>query len=213
MSEYRTKEPYEINSTWWSAVNRDNTDEDMAFQVKRFLASRSIALVLKGVPGVYVHGAAGTPNDHERVRKTGVKRDINRGVIDSRMFAEGLKDPGSKNSFIRRDGSKLNLARTRHRAFHPQGSQHVLMISPDVFTVLRISPEGDQHILTMTNVTDRVSSIEIPLSSIGIEKTRWYDLISENKSIVDNNKLTIILDPYDVIWLIPFDELAMDIKT
>lgn len=76
------------------------------------------------------------------------------------------------------------------------------MISPDVFMVLRISPERDEHILTITNVTNRVCTIEIPLSELNVEQTRWYDLIGEKEWIVENDKLSITLRPYDVMWLI-----------
>ena len=203
----KTEEPYEINTTWWSAINRDGSDEDIVLQVKRFVASRSIALVLKGVPGVYSHGLVALPNDHELVKKTNVKRDVNRGMIDPDLLAEALKNLQSKRSHLRRLGSKINLTRTRNRAFHPQGDQHVLMVSPDVFTVLRISPEKDQHILTMTNVTSRTVQIEIALSELRVEETRWYDLIGEKDWIAKDNKITVTLQPYDVIWLKPFKEL------
>ena len=43
-----TEEPYEINTTWFSALTLDNGQEDLVFQVKRYVASRSIALVLRG---------------------------------------------------------------------------------------------------------------------------------------------------------------------
>lgn len=207
MGENRVQEPYEMNTTWWSAINREESDEDHAFQVKRYLASRSVQLAIQGVPAIYAHGAIGTPNDHDLVRKTKHNRDVNRGVIDSRTVAEGLKDPHSKISLLRRLSPKLNLKRTTERAFHPQGVQHVLMISSDVFSVLRTSPEGDQHILTMTNVTSWVTTLEISLSEIGIQETRWYDLVSEQEWKAEEKKLSITLQPYDVIWLKPFSEL------
>jgi sucrose phosphorylase len=203
MSEDRTEAPYEINSTWWSAINPEKTDEDIAFQVNRFIASRSIGLILQGVPGIYTHSVIGTPNDHELVRKTGVKRDVNRGTVVSKVLAEAFGNPNSKATLIGQYWSKLNLTRTRHRAFHPHGDQRVLMISPDVFTVLRISPERDEHILTITNVTNRVCTIEIPLSELNVEQTRWYDLIGEKEWIVENDKLSITLRPYNVMWLNP----------
>jgi sucrose phosphorylase len=109
MTENHTEEPYEINSTWWSVINGENGSEDIAFQVKRYVASRSIALVLQGVPAIYAHGALGTPNDYESVKKTGHNRDINRGVIDSNKAPEGFKDPNSKLSLIRSHFSKINL--------------------------------------------------------------------------------------------------------
>lgn len=207
MTEERTEEPYEINTTWWSAINRDDSDEDMAFQVKRYIASRSIALVLQGVPGVYVHGAVGTSSDHEFVKKTNHKRDVNRGVIDSKTVAEGLQDPNSKISLLRGAGSKLNLTRTRQRAFHPNGNQHVLMASPHVFTILRTSPEGDQHVLTMTNVTNSTIRIEIPLSELNIQEKHWYDLLGDKAWVAVGNKIGVTLEPYDVIWLKPRSEM------
>ena len=207
MTENHTEEPYEINSTWWSAINGDDGKEDMAFQVKRHLASRSLALVLQGVPAAYVHGVMGTPNDHNLAKKTGVKRDVNRGIIDSTAFAEALKDPQSKNSLLRKSNSRLILIRTSQRPFHPHGDQQVLMISPNVFTVFRTSPEGDQHILTMTNVTSRECHMEIPLLELNMEETRWYDLLSEKEWMAEDKKLSLTFKPYDIIWLKPFSEV------
>jgi sucrose phosphorylase len=200
------EEPYEINTTWWSAINRDDSDEDIAFMVKRYLASRSLSLVLQGVPAVYTHGSLAMPNDHELVKKTNHKRDVNRGVIDPDRFAEELKNSQSKRSHLLRLGSRLNLTRTRQRAFHPQGNQHVITVSSDVFVVLRTSPEGDERILTMTNVTPRKSCVEIPVSECGTQETRWMDLLRENEWIAEEGKLKVTLEPYDIIWLKPLAE-------
>jgi sucrose phosphorylase len=207
MTENHTEEPYEINSTWWSAINGDDSDEDIAFQVKRYTASRSLALVLQGVPAAYVHGVMGTPNDHPLAKKTGVKRDVNRGIIDSKAFAEALKDPQSKNSLLRKNNSRLMLIRTSQRSFHPHGGQRILMISPAVFTVFRTSPEGDQHILAMTNVTNDECTTEIPLFELSVKETHWFDLVSEKEWKAQNEKLSIALQPYDVIWLKPLSEI------
>jgi sucrose phosphorylase len=206
MTEKKTEEPYEINTTWWSAINRDDSDEDIGLQVRRYIASRSIALVLKGVPGVYTHGVVALPNDHELVKKTGVKRDVNRGMIDPELLAEELKDPDSKRSLLSRLGSRIYLARTSNRAFHPQGEQRVLNLSPDVFTVLRISPERNRHVLTMTNVTDRATGIEIPLADLGVKGTHWRDLVSQKEWMPVGDTLSIAFAPYDVIWLVPAGE-------
>jgi sucrose phosphorylase len=207
MSEDRTEEPYEINSTWWNAINRDDSEEDVGFQVRRYLASRSIVIVLQGVLGLYIQGLAGTKNNHELVKETNHKRDVNRGIIDTTFIAERLDDPSSRHFFIRRGNSKMNVTRTSQRAFHPHGDQRVLMISADVFTILRTSPEGDQHILAMTNVTGRPCRIEISLSALNLEETRWHDLLSEKEWKAENKKLSVTLQPYDIIWLKPSSEL------
>ncbi|MFQ5787828.1 MAG: alpha-amylase family glycosyl hydrolase, partial [Thermodesulfobacteriota bacterium] len=47
-----TEVPYEINSTWFSALNREDGIGHLDRQIKKFIASRAIALVLQGVPGV-----------------------------------------------------------------------------------------------------------------------------------------------------------------
>ena len=80
------------------------------------------------------------------------------------------------------------------------------MTSPDVFVVLRVSPEGDQHILTMTNVTDKASSIEIPLSDLGLKEMQWRDLITEKEWTAEGDQLSITMQSYDVIWLMPVGE-------
>ena len=205
-TENMTEEPYEINTTWWSAMNGENSDEDMAIQVKRYAALRSIALVIKGVPGVYTHGAMAILNDHDKVQQTGVKRDVNRGTIDPDRLAKDLEDPESKRSLLRRINGKIGMHRVRHRAFHPQGEQKVLMVSPDVFAVFRTSPERDQHILTLTNVTERPSSIEVSLSVLGVNETEWHDLLSGSAWEAQDGKLSIDLEPYDVIWMMPNTE-------
>ena len=81
------------------------------------------------------------------------------------------------------------------------------MISPDVFSVLRTSPEGDQHILAFTNVTSKRVAIEVGLSELGINDTRWFDLLSERDYRADNGVLSISFEPYDVVWLICGEEL------
>ena len=81
------------------------------------------------------------------------------------------------------------------------------MTSPAVFTVLRTSPEEDQHLLTMTNVTNRECTIEIPLSELSLEEARWYDLVNEKEWRAGNSTLSITLQPYDVMWLTPLSEI------
>ena len=203
MTDNRTEEPYEINTTWWSAVNDDNGREDLAWKVRRYIASRSIALVLQGVPGIYVHGFMGTSNDLGRVKETGVKRDVNRAFIDSEQAARDMADPGSKLFLIRSAAAKLHLLRTRHRAFHPRGGQKVLHLSPGVFAVVRISPEGDDRILALTNVTEKKIRLKVPLADVGTEAGLWRDLVSETQREARGGALEIPLEPYQVAWLKP----------
>ncbi len=203
-AENGTEVPYEINITWFSALNREDRGEDIAFQVKRFVASRVIGLVLQGVPGIYLHSLIGTQNDIDAVLATESKRDINRTVIDDRAITEALHDPLSKLSRISREFGRLIRIRTRRRAFHPNGAQHVLRLSPRVFSVLRISPEGNRRILTLVNVSDRACRVEVSLAEIGTDVVRWYDLVSGVEWMAEKGTLHISLEPYGVVWLEPF---------
>ncbi len=204
-----TEVPYEINITWFSALNRDDAGEDMDFQIKRVVASRNIQLILQGVPGFYLLGVIGKRNDVEAVRATESKRAINRTVLDSKLLEEAIRDPQSK---IFRIGQVFvhNVIRSRERAFHPNGPQQVLSLSPDLFAVLRSSPEGDEHILAVVNVTNRTCEVDIPLEVTGLEDIHWYDLISEREWVVRERKLFLTFEPYDVFWLKPLSEKNPD---
>lgn len=206
-------EPYEINTTWFSALNQETSDEEIAFKVKRFVASRSIALVLKGVPAIYFHGLLGIANDIDAVIKTKSKRDINRSVVHEReLFAEADK-PNSNLSHIVDQLGRILEIRVRQSAFHPNGEQRVLMISPSVFANLRTSRDGNEHILAVTNVTDRGCRLKIPLSEVGVEEIQWYDLVGRRGWMAKDKNIDVTLLPYDVAWLIPVAELERAIKS
>lgn len=198
-------EPYEINITWYSALNnaRDLAKEDEAFQVKRFVASRIIALIIQGVPGVYLHSLIGTRNDIEAVSASQSKRDINRRVIDEELIQQALNDPLSKVSRISRELGRLLVIRTAQPAFHPNADQKVLCLAPQLFAVLRTALGGTQTILALVNVSNEVCKVEIPLSQLGSQNEYWFDLVSEMEWAAEEGKLFLTILPYDVVWLEP----------
>ncbi len=197
--------PYELNITWYSAINGDDNGDDIAFQVKRFVASRVIALVLQGVPGIYLHGLIGSQNDVNAVVETESNRAINRTVISRCSLDEALLDPFSKTSRINRELGRLLNLRTRIRAFHPNGPQKVLSVSPSVFALLRHTPEGDKPVLALTNVTERVCSLCISLLELQCEDCHWFDIVSHVEWFAEEGKLYITMNPYDILWLTPFN--------
>ncbi|MDD5476227.1 MAG: alpha-amylase family glycosyl hydrolase [Syntrophales bacterium] len=208
-----SKAPYEINSTWYSALNLDSVNEDRSFQVKRFVASRSIALALKGIPGIYLHGFIGSRSDIQLALRTGVKRDVNRSIIDETQLTRAIVEPGSKlHHIIDRLGRLLEI-RVRHESFHPNGAQRVLSLGPDVFALMRISPSDSMHILAITNVTERRSRIEISCGELGFVESQWYDLVAGRGLVVRDGKLAVELEPYDVLWLAPFSEIERSIES
>ncbi len=200
------EEPYEINITWFSALNDEMSEEDTDIQVKRFVASRLVALVLRGVPGIYLHSLIGTQNDILAVMTTQSKREINRKVLDYEALNEALNDSSSKIYKINRELGHLIGIRTAHRAFHPNGLQQILDLSPSLFALLRTSPEGDEHILCLTNITPRSVKVTIPAQMFPTTRAPWKDLIRNTVHTLNQQGLLLTIPPYDVLWLTPVPE-------
>lgn len=102
-----------------------------------------------------------------------------RGVIDARTVEEDLRNPNLKISLLCSYASRINLIRTQNRAFHPRGKQKVFELSHHAFVVLRTSPEGNDHVLALTNVTGKELQLEISLKALGVDERLWVDLIGE----------------------------------
>jgi len=181
------EEPYEINITWYSALNKESDEtEDTAFQVKRFVASRVIALVLRGVPGIYLHSLIGTENDIKAVLKTKSKRDINRRDLSNGAIKAALDDPFSKISRINRELGRLLKLRTQQPAFHPNASQRVLRVSSRIFAVERRSVDKSEMIIALVNVTGDPCKVNIDVEKHN--RQNWENLVSEELFFADHGR-------------------------
>ena len=195
-----TASPYELNTTWYSALNRDDCDETLDFKIKRFLASRAIALVMMGVPGIYLHGLFGSKNDAEAVLDEGQTRSISRRSFDRDSLYETLDDPGTSTHKIAYGFGSMVLKRTREKAFHPNAPQHILNISDTVFAVLRTSVDQSERILCIINITSREQRITIDLSQLESNFESLFDVLSEQTLPMDGTILELKLPPYEVVW-------------
>jgi len=204
--------PYEINTTWYSALNLENCGETRELQVRRFVASRSIALALKGVPAVYLHSLAGSRSDVRLALQTKVKRDVNRMPLDHEMLLRNLTHPGSKLNLLSTILGRLLMTRVQHAAFHPNGEQKVLSLGNEVFALLRVSPSGDEHILCVTNITARSLELKVNVAGLGFKDLAWFDLLGGRGWHGTNRELPLRLGPFDVLWLSPFHELEARIE-
>jgi len=196
-----TDTPYEMNITWYSAINREDVDEPLELKIQRYLASRAIALVLMGVPGVYFHGFIGSQNDSEAVLEEEERRTINRKVINFNNLAEAVLNPESATYHITRKLSALLAKRTREKAFHPNSPQIVLNVSENLFVVIRTTPDKGEIILTVTNVTSKICSLEIDKKYLTPNATDWYDLIEKKQYQFRGNKIKMEVTPYGIVWL------------
>ncbi len=205
--------PYEVNTTWYSALNYENDGEPRSLQVQRFVASRSIALALRGVPAIYLHSLVGSRNDVRGALESKVKRDVNRRTLDFEILERNIVDPSSKLYAISESLRRMLRTRVLTAAFHPNGEQRVLTVDPAVFALVRVAPGGDQHVLCLTNVTARTLPLQLPQAAIGASSPYWFDLLAGRGWQATNGTLHLELGPYEVLWLTPAHELERTIET
>ena len=195
--------PYEINITWFNALCREDGTPHTDLQVDIFIASRAMALALQGVPGIYLHSFFGTRNDIDVVSCPISKREVNRKALDYNTLTKAIDDPDTLTSKIIRKLNSIISLRTKQSAFHPNGAQKILKVRPEIFALLRTSPNEDQHILSLINITDDEIQIAIPLREVQVLKQEWYDLISQDKHTFKDENISLTLKPYDIVWLEP----------
>ena len=190
-----SKEPYEMNTTYYSAVADSKNSEEL--NIKKFIASQSIILSLLGIPGIYIHSLFGTENYLEGVEKTGQKRTINRKKFQYDKLKEDLINSDSREHKIFTEFMKLIHKRKSEKAFHPNGKQEVLFLKEGIFSLLRTSPDGKEKIIALHNVTDNLQKIRFTKNQHDLSKKGYFDIISEKKINIEK----ISLKPYQIMWL------------
>jgi sucrose phosphorylase len=201
IDEMGNESPYELNITSYSAMNREDSDEPVELQVQRYLAARSIPLVIIGVPGVYLHGLLGSANDIDAVKNGREKRSINRHIISRKELIKTLEDENTTTYMVSFNLSRLINKRIQEKAFHPHADQKVLELSNNIFSVLRTSLDGRDHIIAITNVMNRKQAITINTEKLGIKTKVWFDLLSKMEFPCRDCEITLHLGPYQICWL------------
>ncbi len=94
--------PYQLNTSYYDALGRDDD---------AYLMARLVQLFVAGVPQVYYVGLLAGGNDVERFERTGVGRDVNRHAYPPGELADALERP------VVRALLALVRIRGRHPAF------------------------------------------------------------------------------------------------
>ncbi len=196
-----TVSPYEFNITWFSAINREDDKEAQYIQVKRYIASRSIALIMMGVPGIYVHGLLGSKNEAEQVIIERDRRSINRKNISKKELVKALKNEKSTTFQVTSDLIKLLQIRRNEKVFHPNAEQKILFVSDAIFCVLRTSVDKKEKLIAYVNVTNRQQKFDIDLQKENIISDSWINLITEESFKLESNIFKLSVEPYDIGWL------------
>ncbi|MEM5948527.1 sugar phosphorylase [Spirochaetia bacterium 38H-sp] len=197
--------PYELNINYLSAVAEEHLDT--ATRARKFIASQAILLTLVGMPGIYVHSLLGSQNWREGVEETGMNRTINRQKFVLRELVEELSDPDSLRRLVLDSYLAMLKARTSSSAFDPKGTQNILEAPSSMLAVLRISPDGKDRVLCLISSDNREIEFVFDKSVFGDSEFKVLrELISGDRILPfteGTDKLSIGVEPYDVLWLVP----------
>ncbi|RVU85791.1 alpha-amylase [Leucothrix sargassi] len=191
--------PYEINVTYYDAF-RNPGHQSAPWQVSRFLLSQTVALSLRGIPGIYLHSLLGTPNDHKRVEVTGMTRAINRHQWDIDELSALLEVHESSTSILLNEYTRRIKVRRDQPAFHPDAEQMVLDLDDELLGIMRVSECG-QKIVALYNFTKtfRMVNNGVLRALLGSDMSHWKDLLSDQPILQENGVLK--LKPYACHWL------------
>ncbi len=194
-----TQNPYELNITYFDAFEVPGHPRS-ELQKKRYLCSQLIMLSLKGVPGIYFHNLTSTKNNLEGVIETGERRAINRKKWDYQELKDCIEGRKEDSFCILDTYKKLLQKREAHPAFHPGGGQQVLELKRHLFSFIRISPDGNEHILVIASVSSEAVEVsKDELSSVDIEADEMFDILEE-ETVLKNG--TLVLEPFQTRWLL-----------
>ncbi len=196
-----SQSPYEMNINYFDALSDPQGDESLELKVGRFMTAQAIMLSLMGVPGIYFHSLFGSRGWREGVTQTGRNRTVNRQKFDLAIFESELADQSCLRNLVFRRYAQLLRGRSASSAFHPHGTQQVLDCGEPIFALLRLSPDGNQRVLCLHNVSDQPQSVTIRFNdSPSLASQHFTDLIThESVSDLLNGKLA--LKPYQTLWL------------
>jgi glucosylglycerate phosphorylase len=196
-----SKSVYELNITLYDALNDPNSPND-EIDVMRFMASQVIMLSLAGVPGIYIHSLFGSRNCHTCVEKTGRARSINREKFQRADIEVELRESGSLKGEIFTRYKYLLELRKDQVAFHPAGDQRILNLNESVFAFLRTSPDKQEKILCLVNVTPNQQEWVFEPGAWEMPKARsFHDLIGRKVYPLQKSRLALVLKSYQTLWL------------
>lgn len=191
------EKPYELNITFFEFMKGTAQGED-ELQFDRFICSQTIVLALEGIPAIYIHALLATENDHEGVRKSGVKRAINRHRWNYPALREHLANEASTHTRSLTEINRRARIRRAQPAFHPNATQFTLQLGDQLFGFWRQSLHRDQSIFAVHNVT--AETVILPSRSLNlIDGETWVDLLTGEAIGALNTDIPFA--PYQSRWI------------
>jgi glycosidase len=188
--------PYEMNINYFDALSNPGSDEPLDIQIDRFVSAHAIMLAMIGVPGIYFHSLFGSRSWVEGVRKTGMKRAINRQKLNRQDLENELANPSLPRAKVLMRLKALLKARAGHRAFDPYAQQHILDLNPAIFAILR-GENGKDRVMCLHNVSRTAQAVRLNLDRFS--KRNAVDMLSGK--IHPGSEISLQIEPYQTVWL------------
>lgn len=194
---------YELNINFLDALEDPaSAGEGVALTAQRFLTSQAIMLALQGVPAIYFHSLVGSRGWPEGVAERGTPRTINREKLDRVALESKLTDAGTLRHAVFHGYRELLLQRRAHPAFSPDADQQVITIDPRVFGLVRSPRVAGESVLCLHNVSSQPCSTAVDLAGLAEGMGgELRDLLSDERYVPANGRLTIELGPFQTVWL------------
>ncbi len=191
------EQPYELNITYFDALQNPKKLDDVDMQINRFLCSQAIMLSLQGLPAIYFHSLTATANNIQGVENSHQNRTINRSRWDDEELRRKLSEKESVMAVVFHRYVSLLQIRQQIVAFHPDTSQEILDLPDSFFGLVRGGSNGEL-VYCIYNISDKKQKIF--LNDLGLASTnsiRVLDLIT-NEIVSDQ----IGFSPYQYYWLV-----------
>ncbi len=180
--------PYEINCNYFSLLKGDEGSEQLG--IRRSIIAHAVLLVMPGLPAIYFHSMFGSENDIKGMQQSGINRRINRKKLECDHLNILLDNPNSRESIILENLKKMVRVRKTEPAFNPYALFKTNRSVKGIFSLERMSKDGNYKVKTFFNLTDK--KVNIPLN---YSKGKM-DLLS-GRSYQHN----LELNPLEFVWL------------
>ena len=185
-----TTSPYEINVTYFDALNQQGDDDDT--RLRRFLLAHAILLSFPGVPAIYIQSILGSRNDNDGVRAAGHNRAINRQKYDLHEMEQWISGGNPLRQQVYERLSALIQLRTRQSAFHPDNPMTLLESENTLLMLRRHQPDSEEGLLCVFNLSNHEVTTQLPLTRL------VQDVISGEK--LDGSQ-PLTLAAWQFMWL------------
>lgn len=193
-----SESPYEMNITYFDALG-DDPGKVTDLHIDRFLCSQTVALELRGVPAVYFHSLTATRNNYAGVEETGRVRTINRYKWQEEELQTLLAKPRSPTARIMKEYLHRLRLRSQQKVFHPDASQTIIDLGPELFVVKRIWKK--EKAICISNFTDQYMEFHSDDGLTELNESGTCSDILTGQRYMGEGKV-IALNAYQTVWLL-----------